>query len=181
MRCMCATDVQPRLWTVRYLRKHGAGGCRTSPTCAFSVVWLIRRCRIKVGRRGVKCLFLEYCEDTKAYRLTCLEIKKIIKNMNAVFLKDKTHLEDSPSGRVDEAPAVKVDIFPKLDMEYLNASSNVAEQDEEPDMKEDAEANVPAVKSTRSGGHQKLTTVRELQLNHLQHRNMAIKLLRTSP
>ena len=32
---------------------------------------------------------------------------------DVVFFEDKTHLEDYPSARVDEAPAVKVDISPK--------------------------------------------------------------------
>ena len=40
-------------------------------------------------------------EGTKAYWLICLETKKIIKSSDVVFLKDKTHLEDGPSGRVE--------------------------------------------------------------------------------
>jgi hypothetical protein len=34
--------------------------------------------RTKLEAKSVKCLFLGYCEGSKAYRLICLESKKII-------------------------------------------------------------------------------------------------------
>ena len=34
--------------------------------------------RTKLEPKSVKCLFLGYCEGTKAYKLICLESKKII-------------------------------------------------------------------------------------------------------
>ena len=58
--------------------------------------------RTKLDAKGLKCLFLGYCEGTKAYRLICLETKKIIKSPDVVFFEDKTHLEDCPSGSIDE-------------------------------------------------------------------------------
>ena len=67
-----------------------------------------------------------------------------------VFFKDKTHLEDCPNGRIDEAPAVKVDLSPKSDAEDLDSSSMVLEQDEGPDMEKETKANVPATKFTCS-------------------------------
>ena len=69
--------------------------------------------RTKLDAKGVKCLFLGYCEGTKAYRLICLETKEIIKSPDVVFFEDKTHLEDCPSGSIDVEPAVKVDISAK--------------------------------------------------------------------
>ena len=55
------------------------------------------------------------------------------------------HLEDCPSGSVEEPLVVKVDISPKLDVVELDASGDVSEPDEEePDIEEeDAEAKAP--------------------------------------
>lgn len=44
--------------------------------------------RNKLDVKSTKCLFLEYCEGTKAYRLMCLQIKKIINNKDVAFMKD---------------------------------------------------------------------------------------------
>ena len=59
----------------------------------------MERCttRTSSDANDVKCLFLGYCEGIKAYRLICLETKKIIKNPDVMYFKDKTHLEDYPS------------------------------------------------------------------------------------
>ena len=84
--------------------------------------------RTKLDAKGVKCLILGYCKGTKVYRLICLETKKIIKNQDVVFFKDKMHLEDCPRGRVDEAPMIKVNISFILDVEDLDTSGNVLEQ-----------------------------------------------------
>jgi hypothetical protein len=114
--------------------------------------------RTKLDAKGVKCLFLGYCEGTKAYRLICLETKKIIKSSDMVFFKDKTHLEDCPSGRVEEQSAVNVDISAKSDEDEMKANGNdFSEPDEEHHIEEeDAEANIPATKSTRSAEATKL-------------------------
>ena len=63
------------------------------------------------------------------YRLICMEMKKIIKSLGVVFFEDKTHLEDCPSGKLIEYPRVKVDISSKLDVEDLDVSDNILEQD----------------------------------------------------
>ena len=60
-------------------------------------------------------------------------------------------MEDFPSARIGTAPAVKVDISPELDMEELEANDNVSKPDKEPDIEDEAEANVPAMKSTCRG------------------------------
>jgi hypothetical protein len=115
--------------------------------------------RTKLDAKGVKCLFLGYCEGTKAYRLICLETKKIIKSPDVVFFEDKTHLEDCPSGSVDVEPAVKVDISAKseADESEANGDDPSEEVNEEPDIEEDdAEANIPPTTSTRSTEASKL-------------------------
>lgn len=108
----------------------------------------------------MKCWFLGYCEGTKAYRIFCLETKKIIKSV--VFFEDKMHFEDCPSGRVDGEPTVKVDVSSKLEEEELEANDNVLEADEEFDVEEKAEANLPAMKSICSGEASKFETGKKI-------------------
>ena len=114
--------------------------------------------RTKLDAKGVKCLFLGYCEGTKAYRLICLETKKIIKSPDVVFFKDKTHLEDCPSGSIDKTSVAKVDISTKSDVDELEVDGDDSlEVYEEPDIKdEDAEANILATKSTCNAKASKL-------------------------
>ena len=68
--------------------------------------------RGKLDAKGTKCLFLGYCEGTKAYRLMCVETGKIIRSRDVVFVEDSTSvghgLEMSPSGS-DTPPLVLVD------------------------------------------------------------------------
>jgi hypothetical protein len=40
----------------------------------------------KFDATGTKCLLLGYCEDSKAYRLMCLDTKKIIKSQDVSFI-----------------------------------------------------------------------------------------------
>jgi hypothetical protein len=65
--------------------------------------------RGKLDAKGTKCLFLGYCEGTKAYRLMCVQSKKIIKCRDVEFMEDSTNvgndLEMRPSGR-NETPNV---------------------------------------------------------------------------
>jgi hypothetical protein len=39
------------------------------------------------------CVFLGYCEGTKAYRLMCVETKRIVKSPNVVFLEGTKKVE----------------------------------------------------------------------------------------
>lgn len=59
--------------------------------------------KTKLNAKGMKCIFLGYCKGTKAYRLMCIETKKIIKYRDIMFIEDKTSigniLEMHPSGR----------------------------------------------------------------------------------
>ena len=57
----------------------------------------------RFNAKGTKCMFLGYCEGMEAYRLMCLETKKIIKSRDVVFMEDSgsinNDLEMRPSGR----------------------------------------------------------------------------------
>jgi hypothetical protein len=59
--------------------------------------------RTKLDAKGIKCLFVGYCEGSKAYRLMRVDTKAIIKCRDVTFLEDGgadfEHLEVSPSGR----------------------------------------------------------------------------------
>jgi hypothetical protein len=74
--------------------------------------------RGKLDAKGTKCLFLGYCEGTKAYRLMCVQSKKIIKCRDVEFMEDSTSagndLEMHPSGRNETPNVVIVDTFSKL-------------------------------------------------------------------
>jgi hypothetical protein len=73
--------------------------------------------RGKLDAKGTKCLFLGYCEGTKAYRLMCVQSKKIIKCKDVEFMEDSTNvgndLEMRPSGRNETPNVVIVDTSSK--------------------------------------------------------------------
>ncbi len=46
--------------------------------------------RSKLESKSMPCAFLGYCEGTKAYRLMCVETKKIIKSRNVIGNNLKT-------------------------------------------------------------------------------------------
>jgi len=73
--------------------------------------------RGKLDAKGTKCLFLGYCEGTKAYRLMCVQSKKIIKCRDVDFMEDSTSvgndLEMRPSGRNETPNVVIVDTSSK--------------------------------------------------------------------
>ena len=54
--------------------------------------------KTNLDAKGIKCLFVGYCEGTKAYRLVCLESQKIIKCPDIVFFEDKRLLEEVQVG-----------------------------------------------------------------------------------
>ena len=41
-----------------------------------------------LNAKQTRCMFLRYCEGMEAYRLMCLEPKKILKNGDVVFVED---------------------------------------------------------------------------------------------
>jgi hypothetical protein len=49
--------------------------------------------RSKLESKSIPCVFLKYCERTKAYRLMCVETKRIIKSRDVVFLEGTKEVE----------------------------------------------------------------------------------------
>ena len=60
--------------------------------------------------------------------------------------------------KLTKHPRLKVDISPKSDVEELEASNNMSEPNEKPNIEEEAEANVLATKSIQSAKASKLDT-----------------------
>ena len=54
--------------------------------------------RTKLEAKATKCLFLGYCEGTKAYRLMSVETKKILRSRDVTFVEDSTPLGASVDG-----------------------------------------------------------------------------------
>jgi hypothetical protein len=62
---------------------------------------ILHASRLKLEAKSVKWLFLRYCEGSKAYRLICLESKKIIQYYDVTFCEHgdlQEELELRPSG-----------------------------------------------------------------------------------
>jgi len=49
----------------------------------------------KFDTKNTKCLLSGYCEGSKACMLMCLNKKKIFKNWNVTFIKDKNGVYDT--------------------------------------------------------------------------------------
>jgi len=49
--------------------------------------------RSKLQSKSIPCVFIGHCEGTKAYRLMCLETKRIIKSRDVVFLEGTKEVE----------------------------------------------------------------------------------------
>lgn len=65
--------------------------------------------RTKLDAKATKCVFLGYCEGTKAYRLMSLDTKKIIRARDVTFCENskvEDNLDDGPSGRSGDKPAI---------------------------------------------------------------------------
>jgi hypothetical protein len=83
---------------------------RVFGSIVYAMVW-----NEKIGKldvKGIKCVFLGYCENMKVCNIMCLETKKIVKiNKGFVFMEDsgsiRNDLEIHPSWR-NEGPTVVV-------------------------------------------------------------------------
>ena len=108
--------------------------------------------RGKLDAKGTKCLFLGYCEGTKAYRLMCVETRKIIRSRDVVFDEDSTSvghgLEMSPSGSSETPSLVLVD---KSSKPTLPSASDVNESKNE-ELVDAEEGESPSSSSTPSEG-----------------------------
>jgi hypothetical protein len=49
--------------------------------------------RSKLKSKSIPCVFLRYCEKTKAYRLMCVKTKRIIKSRDVVLLEGTKEVE----------------------------------------------------------------------------------------
>ena len=89
--------------------------------------------RGKLDAKATKCLLLGYCEGTKAYRLMCVETKKIIKCRDVTFMEDgPSELEMRPSG------SMKTSI-----VDVVDESSNSPSHDDEEAKGESGDAKEP--------------------------------------
>lgn len=50
--------------------------------------------RGKLDAKGIKCVFLEYCEGMKTCRLICVVTKRIIQNRDVVFVEDSENIRN---------------------------------------------------------------------------------------
>ncbi len=60
-------------------------GCKT-------FAHILNEKRSKLESKSIPCVFLGYCEGTKAYHLMCVETKRIIKSRNVMFLEGTEEL-----------------------------------------------------------------------------------------
>ncbi len=92
-------------------RKHGRKPCISHMRVCGCIAYAMDEKRRKLDAKGIKCLFLGYFERTKAYRLMCVQSKKIIKCRDVEFMEDSTSvgndLDMCPSGR-NETPNVVI-------------------------------------------------------------------------
>jgi len=67
----------------------------------------------RFNAKETKCMFVGYCKDIEAYRLMCLETKRIIKSGNVAFMEDNksmiNKLELHPNGRDGGCTVVLMD------------------------------------------------------------------------
>ena len=116
-----------------------------SHLCVFGCIAYARvpdEKRSKLDAKGIKCLMLGYCEGTRAYRLMCLETKKIIKSPDVTFFEDMEDLEKCPSGR-NEGSDHMVDSFPKSNQEEGIVDDLEDDEEQEEDLG-DGEKHVEA-------------------------------------
>jgi hypothetical protein len=85
--------------------------CRKPDVFHFGVfgyktfVHILDEKRSKLKSKSMPCVFLGYCEGTKAYCLMCVETKRIIKSQDVVFLEGTeqvgVHHNRPPSKQVE--------------------------------------------------------------------------------
>lgn len=89
--------------------------------------------RGKLDAKGTRCAFLGYCEGTKAYRLMCLDTKKIIKSRDVEFLEYK-----SASEKWEMCPSGSSGVF----VDTSSISANKEEDEEEHSQSEDGNEDI---------------------------------------
>jgi len=133
--------------------------------------------RTKLDAKGIKCLFLGYCEGTKAYRVMSMDTKKIIKSPDVAFFEDAEHSKERPSGSDDgpalEGPTLAVDdsiesedeedleVKPKPSVngpasrEPVESTTEDTKEDSEEDKDEEVQRDVAVHPNTRNRGKAK--------------------------
>ena len=112
--------------------------------------------RGKLDAKGTKCLFLGYCEGTKAYRLMCIETRKIIKSRDVVFDEESTSvgdgLEMSPSGSSEAPLLVLVDESSKPTSSSDHEDAKKEEKEDVEEEEDTSEAHSPTTSSREGEG-----------------------------
>jgi hypothetical protein len=116
--------------------------------------------RTKLESKSMPCVFLGYYEGTKAYRLVCLETKRIIKSRDVMFIEGSKeiggvlHRKKVKNVLVDEIMNKKVGEEPltfsrdtplnEITMEGVQSESTPSSSsEEEPIVSDDNPSNVP--------------------------------------
>ena len=100
--------------------------------------------RTKLDAKATKCLFMGYCEGTKAYRLMWVKTKKILQSRDVTFCEDSTpqgHLVDGPNGR-NEVKGVIMD---------QSTNTPIVVLDDEDEDEGDGKLDAPTTLKTKNG------------------------------
>jgi hypothetical protein len=114
--------------------------------------------RGKLDAKGKKCLFLGFCEGTKAYRLICLQSKKIIKCRDVEFMEDSSSigndLEMRPTGRNETRNVVIVDTSSKLPCLDDDVKEDLRNEEATPTPSCSSTPSTPSKDASTSGEHE---------------------------
>ena len=111
--------------------------------------------RTKLEPKSVKCLFLGYCEGTKAYRLINLETKKIIRCCDVNFCEHgelHEELESCPSGSNVDKGVLIVDTTPTSMDDKEVDDEHESDGEDQPLMDEDGETHEMDARDLEGGG-----------------------------
>ncbi len=104
---------------------------------------------------NTKCLFLWYCEGTKAYWFMCVQSKKIINCRDVEFMEDSTSvgndLEMRPSGRNDTPNVVIVDTSSKSPCVDDDAKEDPSNEEATPTLGCSSTPSTPSKDASTSG------------------------------
>jgi hypothetical protein len=120
--------------------------------------------RSKLDPKTTKCILLGYCVGTRAYKLLCLETKKVIRSRDVVFVEDCEVLKVCPSGRSMEIvdPTSKYSLLDEETHEEPHKDKVEAHEDQEGASIEDATpTNTMDVNEVEGGTRNEASTSEE--------------------